>query len=136
MQVRRRRQLGLLAVGLKRPPMDRVERPPQRRLQPAARLEGERSPRSRRPGAQDFRRLAPDRRLAATAGGSAMRVLILHNRYQQPGGEDRVVEAERQLLAQNGHAVSVLEMDNSDITGPREAALAGIRAIYSRSAAQ
>ncbi len=65
-----------------------------------------------------------------------MRVLVLHNRYQQHGGEDVVVESERHLLAQRGHSVFVLEMDNSTINGTRDAALVGIRAIYSRASAE
>ena len=36
-----------------------------------------------------------------------MRVLILHNRYRQPGGEDEVVRAELRMLRE--HGVDVLE---------------------------
>jgi glycosyltransferase involved in cell wall biosynthesis len=43
------------------------------------------------------------------------RVLILHNRYRQPGGEDAVVAAQAELLRQHGHAVRVLEKDNREI---------------------
>lgn len=46
-----------------------------------------------------------------------MRVLILHNRYQQPGGEDAVVRAEAMLLRQNGLEVEVFEVDNLRISG-------------------
>lgn len=42
-------------------------------------------------------------------------VLILHNRYQQAGGEDVVVEAEAQLLRDHGHRVRVEVVDNSGI---------------------
>src|SRR5215210_2840109 len=34
-----------------------------------------------------------------------MRVLLLHNRYQQPGGEDQVFTAEGDLLEAYGHEV-------------------------------
>jgi hypothetical protein len=34
-----------------------------------------------------------------------MKVLVVHNRYQQRGGEDAVVDAETQLLASNGIVV-------------------------------
>ncbi len=44
-----------------------------------------------------------------------MRILIAHNRYQQAGGEDTVVEAERALLSQHGHDVDLLLVDNRDL---------------------
>ena len=44
-----------------------------------------------------------------------MRILIAHNRYQQAGGEDNVVEAERALLSQHGHDVELLLVDNRDL---------------------
>ena len=34
-----------------------------------------------------------------------MRIVIVHNRYRQRGGEDAVVQAEAALLARHGHAV-------------------------------
>jgi hypothetical protein len=33
----------------------------------------------------------------------ARRILLVHNYYQQAGGEDRVVEAEAELLRSYGH---------------------------------
>ncbi len=44
-----------------------------------------------------------------------MRVLIVHNRYQQRGGEDAVVDAEAQLLSSRGFAVERFEADNDSI---------------------
>lgn len=44
-----------------------------------------------------------------------MRVLVVHNRYQQRGGEDAVYESEVELLRSNGVEVETLEFDNSDI---------------------
>jgi glycosyltransferase involved in cell wall biosynthesis len=44
-----------------------------------------------------------------------MRVLFVHNRYQQPGGEDRAVELEAGMLEEKGHSVKVLFFDNRDI---------------------
>lgn len=41
-----------------------------------------------------------------------MRVLQIHNRYRQPGGEDRVADAEAKLLEANGHTVGRLLADN------------------------
>ena len=40
---------------------------------------------------------------------ATLRVLLIHNRYVLPGGEDRVFEAEAQLLTQFGQEVSTLE---------------------------
>ncbi|HLK51561.1 MAG TPA: glycosyltransferase family 4 protein [Bryobacteraceae bacterium] len=45
------------------------------------------------------------------------RVLIVHNRYQQAGGEDRVVEAESSLLRKYGHEVFLYVDDNHRIEG-------------------
>lgn len=42
-------------------------------------------------------------------------VLILHNRYQQAGGEDVVVEAEARLLREHGHRVRLEVVDNAAI---------------------
>jgi glycosyltransferase involved in cell wall biosynthesis len=41
-----------------------------------------------------------------------MRILILHNRYREPGGEDRVVQEEALLLRKSGEEVEVVEFDN------------------------
>ncbi len=63
-----------------------------------------------------------------------MRILLLHNRYQQAGGEDVVVAAERDLLAAHGHPVALVEADNDDLVGVAGLARAGLGAVYSRSA--
>jgi glycosyltransferase involved in cell wall biosynthesis len=47
----------------------------------------------------------------------ALRVLVVHNRYRQRGGEDTVVEAEAALLERQGHAVACYERDNRDLEG-------------------
>lgn len=44
-----------------------------------------------------------------------MRVLVLHNTYQQPGGEDRVVQQEAELLRGAGHNVRVEIISNDGI---------------------
>lgn len=44
-----------------------------------------------------------------------MRILLVHNRYQQAGGEDLVFETERDLLISRGHEVHVLEETNHRI---------------------
>ena len=48
--------------------------------------------------------------------GNRARVLVVHNRYQQRGGEDLVFEAETALLEANGHPVERLIFSNNDIT--------------------
>lgn len=50
-----------------------------------------------------------------------MKILLVHNRYQQPGGEDIVFEQERALLTRAGHEVvlyqrSNLELDDAFVT--------------------
>jgi glycosyltransferase involved in cell wall biosynthesis len=42
-------------------------------------------------------------------------VLVIHNRYQRPGGEDAVVRAEVELLRRAGHRVVEYTRDNSAI---------------------
>ena len=44
-----------------------------------------------------------------------MNVLVVHNRYQEPGGEDRVVDLETSLLARHGHSVVHYAQDNRRI---------------------
>lgn len=63
-----------------------------------------------------------------------MKILLMHNRYQQAGGEDTVVQSERDLLLSFGHDVQVLEVFNDTISTPLSRLQAGISAIYSPSA--
>lgn len=54
------------------------------------------------------------------------RVLVIHNRYQQTGGEDLVVDAEIDLLRQAGHEVIEFIRDNAairDYSAVRKASL-------------
>jgi glycosyltransferase involved in cell wall biosynthesis len=44
-----------------------------------------------------------------------MNILVVHNTYQQPGGEDVVVAQERRLLEQNGHTVALYTRSNHEI---------------------
>jgi glycosyltransferase involved in cell wall biosynthesis len=62
----------------------------------------------------------------ATPGVGKMRVLIVHNRYQQPGGEEAVLAAEADLLMTHGHAVERLIFDN-DAIAPRRSAVDSAR---------
>ena len=57
------------------------------------------------------------RREAVTAESSwqgTRRVLVVHNRYQQPGGEESVVEAEVELLRSMGADVTVMIYSSQD----------------------
>jgi glycosyltransferase involved in cell wall biosynthesis len=63
-----------------------------------------------------------------------MNVLLVHNFYQQPGGEDQVFADEGKLLENNGHAVARFTMDNDAIEGMGKIALA--RKTIWNSAAQ
>lgn len=55
-----------------------------------------------------------DREKACVKMG-ALRILSVHNAYQQRGGEDSVVDDEVQLLRENGHEVELYRRDNQDI---------------------
>ncbi len=54
------------------------------------------------------------------------RVLVVHNRYRDPGGEDIVFGAELGVLREHGHEVLEYERDNSEVSSPglRDAAVA------------
>lgn len=64
-----------------------------------------------------------------------MKILVVHNRYQQRGGEDVVVESETDLLAEHGHIVHRFTADNEMITGSRRVA-AALQAPWNRRAYQ
>ena len=61
-----------------------------------------------------------------------MRILQVHNRYQQAGGEDAVVRAERALLTAKGHQVSLFEVTNDEIRGFWKKISVAVNATYSR----
>ncbi len=44
-----------------------------------------------------------------------MNVLLVHNFYQQPGGEDQTFADEGRLLEQHGHSVGRFTMDNDEV---------------------
>jgi glycosyltransferase involved in cell wall biosynthesis len=67
------------------------------------------------------------------------RVLLIHNRYQERGGEDAVFETEAAMLARHGHEVETLEFDNAVIPERRSAAGAArlaLNTIWSRPSAE
>ena len=53
-----------------------------------------------------------------------MRVMLLHNTYQHPGGEDQVFAAEGALLEERGHDVERFTISNDLINGMSRTALA------------
>ncbi len=69
-----------------------------------------------------------------------MKILIVHNRYQQAGGEDNVVAAEAKLLADHGHNVELWSVDNknlpSSLTGKIKTALATTYSSSSKAIAR
>lgn len=67
-----------------------------------------------------------------------LRLLLVHNRYQERGGEDVVFEAEGALLERSGHSVDRLVFDNDSIPGrrhPLTSARLAISTVWSRQSA-
>ena len=60
-----------------------------------------------------------------------MKILLLHNYYQQSGGEDAVVAQEKELLESKGHTVELLAADNRSIRGFRGSVKAALDTTYS-----
>lgn len=56
-----------------------------------------------------------------------MRILQIHNSYQQRGGEDAVVQLERDLLLSRGHEVEQLVVSNEEIRTRRDRLLTALR---------
>ena len=63
-----------------------------------------------------------------------MKILVCHNHYQQPGGEDRVFADEVALLECHGHQVLRFEVHNDSIEGRSKLGVAR-ETIWNRSAA-
>lgn len=63
-----------------------------------------------------------------------MRILHVHTRYREPGGEDAVVEAERRLLSNAGYDVVATDFQNPTSTFGSLSAIA--QAPWNRSAAE
>ena len=66
-----------------------------------------------------------------TADTRPLTVLLVHNFYQRPGGEDRVFETEGQMLEAAGHRVLRYTLHNDAVGGLGRAALAA-RSVWSR----
>ena len=61
-----------------------------------------------------------------------MRILLVHNKYQIRGGEDKVFELECELLKSHGHEVETLLVDNASIKSFQDKVLAAFRVNWSR----
>ena len=65
-----------------------------------------------------------------------MKILFIHNRYKQFGGEDVVVEQEASLLADKGHEVRTIIFDNTSIAGFFSKLKTSFQSIYNFSSAK
>lgn len=63
-------------------------------------------------------------------------VLLIHNHYRIPGGEDTVFSAERDLLQSHGHRVIVYERTNAEPAGAWQKLTMALSALYNRRAAR
>jgi glycosyltransferase involved in cell wall biosynthesis len=62
-----------------------------------------------------------------------LKILLLHNLYREPGGEDSVVMQEKALLEARGHEVEMFCASNSAFSGALRTALVACGTVYSRS---
>lgn len=65
-----------------------------------------------------------------------MRILVIHNRYQQTGGEDSVFKAETALLINHGNVVESLLFDNTVIKTFFDKCISGLFSIYNPASAR
>src|SRR4051794_9707758 len=63
-----------------------------------------------------------------------MRVLMLHNFYQIPGGEDSIVRAELSMLQKNGVDVELFSTTNDLISGRLKQVTAALQVVYNPAA--
>src|SRR5215218_10268668 len=63
---------------------------------------------------------------------TSMKILLIHNEYQQPGGEDQVFAAEAKLLEDNGQRVLRYSVHNDQVAGMNLMTLAA-STIWNRS---
>ncbi len=69
-----------------------------------------------------------------TPAQARLRILLVHNRYRYRGGEDSVVDAERELLHDHGHPVEALFWDNAQVEDSGSLSMAA-RTVWSRESA-
>ncbi|HYF31100.1 MAG TPA: glycosyltransferase family 4 protein [Chitinophagaceae bacterium] len=65
-----------------------------------------------------------------------MKILFIHNRYRQHGGEDVAVELETSLLQQKGHEVQTIIFNNEEPSGVLNKLRFGRNAIYNKTSAR
>lgn len=65
-----------------------------------------------------------------------MRILLVHNKYKQAGGEDAVFWSESNLLTLNGHDVEHVIYDNSTIDSLFQKIISAFRIIYNPASAR
>jgi glycosyltransferase involved in cell wall biosynthesis len=65
-----------------------------------------------------------------------MKILLIHNKYQQAGGEDAVFHAEEQMLSQNRHLVETLVFQNDGLKTFWDKLRAGLAVIYNAASAR
>jgi glycosyltransferase involved in cell wall biosynthesis len=65
-----------------------------------------------------------------------MKILLVHNKYQQYGGEDVVFQSESELLKNNGNQVDYLLFDNKEIKSTLDKIISGARSVYNSKSAK
>jgi glycosyltransferase involved in cell wall biosynthesis len=65
-----------------------------------------------------------------------MRILIIHNRYKNAGGEDVVFQSEGEMLSRQGHDVDRLIFDNSAIKTFADKIKTAVQSIYNVASAR
>lgn len=65
-----------------------------------------------------------------------MKILLVHNRYLQYGGEDAVFEAETNILRQKGHTVEQLTFQNVALEGLWNKVKTSFTSIYNFASAK
>lgn len=65
-----------------------------------------------------------------------MKILLIHNKYKQAGGEDSVYRGESNLLSKNGHIVEEMLFDNGKINSIIDQLFYGLQAVYNFASAR
>jgi glycosyltransferase involved in cell wall biosynthesis len=65
-----------------------------------------------------------------------VKILFIHNRYKQFGGEDVAVELETSILIKKGHEVKTLFFDNAPIIGVLSKIAAAFHSVYNFTSAR
>jgi glycosyltransferase involved in cell wall biosynthesis len=81
-----------------------------------------------------FQEQIDDRRAQRLERGEPMRVLLVHNFYQIPGGEDSIVREELSLLKNNGVDVELYSVSNDDIRGTLATIATALQVVYNPGA--